>query len=151
MHHKRIIAEVACATRDNSETQPHAPEQLGLRYDSRYLAGEQWGRVLDAFAGVVREVGLKTAAYELDVQPSVLAHAIAERERHYVRAEWLVWAVAKARTPDLAEALVAPGGLTVKPKHKLSDAEYRQRLEAWLAANPAIGRVVREGALGGKP
>lgn len=119
-------------------------EQLGLRYDPSYLLGEQWLVVRDAFAGIVDDVGLKTAAYELDVQPSALANAIAERDRHYIRGEWLVWAVARARTPELAKALVAPGRLDVQPRHDLTDAEKLERYESLVSElGPTVAAALK--------
>lgn len=119
-------------------------EQLPLRYDARWLNSEAWALVLIEAQRVLGDVGLKQAAYDLDVPPSMLAHAIAERDRHYLRGEWLLYFVAKdAEDGRLADAIAKAGGRETKPIGVLTDDVFRARVEALMTTDPAIGALLR--------
>lgn len=116
--------------------------QLALRYDDRYVRGASWGGILDEINRIVGIVGLKQAAYDLDAQPSQLAHALAERDRHYIRAEWLPYFLAKAPDAALAEALAACSGLDVAPRRELTPAEKLDRVVRVLEQSGPAGAAV---------
>lgn len=119
------------------------PEQLGLRYNDGYRFDEVWAELLDELRVIVATIGLKQVAYDLDVQPSALSHALAERDRHYVRADWLPYLVAKAPGDHVVELLASLRGLEVQPVRELTPAEKLERIEKVLDANPDMGAVVR--------
>jgi hypothetical protein len=122
------------------------PEQLPLRYDPRFSCNEAWEGLLERVRSVVRHIGLKQVAYDLDVQPSVLAHALAERERHYLRMEWLPYFVTNDPGIELVEHIAAWRGLYVEPKHEITDEEWRARVEGALSTMPEFADVIRKKA-----
>lgn len=62
---------------------------------------------------VVDSIGPKEVAYDLDIAPSSLQHALEGRERHYVRIDWLPYLVRRAKTDEAVEFLAALRGLDV--------------------------------------
>jgi hypothetical protein len=91
-------------------------------------------------------VGLKQVAFDIDINPSALNHAIAERDRHYLRGEWLLYFVAKAPDSTLADLLVRPGNRETKPIAKLTPEQELTRLKSALDKNPAIARAIYDEA-----
>jgi hypothetical protein len=149
MGHTRSVPESPCAIRDNRGEESHAQgrtEQLSLRYNDRFEHAEQWAELLDAVGEVVRAVGLKQVAYDLDQQPSVLAHALAERERHYVRAEWLPYLVAHAPSDRIVALVASWRHLEVKPRHELTPAEELRAYKSALDLMPDVHELVRRKA-----
>lgn len=71
-----------------------------------------YAAILDTISEVVARASLKEVAYRLDVPPSQLANALKERDRHYVRLDWLPAIMELAAEHDLAERL---GGALVAP------------------------------------
>lgn len=122
------------------------PEQLGLRYDARYQSRELWDVLLSELRTIVDALGLKQVAYDLDVQPSVLAHALAERDRHYVRADWLPYLLEHAPSDRVVSLIAGWRGLEVKPRLVLTPEEKLRRIESALEAMPELGDLVRRKA-----
>jgi hypothetical protein len=81
------------------------PEQLSLRYEGRSAADEAWEYVLGHVREAVAQIGLAQVAAELDVTASQLSHALNKRERHYFRAEWLLFVIYRAPSPELLRAI----------------------------------------------
>lgn len=109
------------------------PEQLALHYSPAWQVSEAWPRVLEEVRRVVTALGLKQAAYDLDTTPSYLAHALAERDRKYLRGEWLAYFVARDTTTGLLGALADLAGCDVKKREPLTPTEKLARLEGALA------------------
>jgi hypothetical protein len=78
--------------------------------------------LLRLFRAVVDRVGLKMAAGDLDVAPSQLAHCIAARQHHHVRAEWLSWAVRQVGGEEIARHLAGLAGFDLVPAAPLEPA-----------------------------
>jgi hypothetical protein len=121
-------------------------EQLGLRYDARWQSRELWEELLDELRAIVAAVGLKQVAYDLDQPPSVLAHALAERDRHYLRAEWLPYLVMQSPGTRVVELIARWRGLEVKAPAVMTPEEKLRRIEAALDALPELGELVRRKA-----
>ena len=96
----------------------------------------------DAFRAAVSAIGLKDAAYRLDVSPSLLSDAMSGRERKGVRLEWLptiiliapieyvtaiLSSLAKLRGLEVTRAKSA---LTPEQKLELLTERLRQRFGA---------------------
>ncbi len=94
-------------------------------------------------SAIVSEIGLKTVAFDLDLQPSLLAHALAGRERHFMRLDWLPYFVSKAKTPRLVAVLANLCGLELKPRTELTPTEKLTRVEQVLADCGPIGAELR--------
>jgi hypothetical protein len=123
------------------------PRQLDLRYDPRFLRAEVWNDFLELIQCSVSRIGLKQAAYDLDVQPSILSHALAERERHYLHLEWLHYFVTTDTDNSLVEHIAAWRGLNVSPRREITAEEWRIRVEGALAGmSPEFADVIKRKA-----
>lgn len=107
-------------------------EQLPLRYDGVTTAGAWWRHLLGEMERVVSFVTLKQASFDLDLKPSQLAHALAERDNRHPRAEWIPYLVHRAPDLELARALVAPAGLVVERAPEMTAEEKLARLETTI-------------------
>lgn len=111
----------------------------------------QWLRVLDVLREIIAIVGVKHAAYVIGIGDKALGHAMAVRERHYPRFDWLPALAALARQCGLEEklgaALVEPLGLAICSPG-ISDAEFRQRVEASWDATPELAEPWRRKVYG---
>jgi hypothetical protein len=128
-----------------------SPVQLELRAQSTDALWQELRRLLRE---VVAHVGVKETAFALDVAPSSLLHALDERERHHVRAEWLPFLITKAPNDDVVAYLAGLRGLDLAPRRLLTDGERLERLEDTLARTlgPDILRALYEKAYGkGRP
>lgn len=105
-----------------------APEQLALRYDGRPYLAHAWDRVRRRCREIVDVVTPKQAAFDLDVAPSALLHALEERERHHVRASWLLYFIIKDQTGELLRILAEVGGCEVQPARPVTPEEQLARL-----------------------
>lgn len=108
-------------------------EQLALSYGVRHATSEQWQALLAALESVVQALGPKQVAFDLDVAPSALAHALKERDRHYVRAEWLPYLVTHAPNDAVVALIASWRGLVVEARPVLTPEQKLARLEAALA------------------
>lgn len=107
-------------------------EQLPLKYNDSYRHEQQGDALLELVREVVAALGLKQVAFDLDVQPSVLAHALAERDRHYPRLRWLPYLVAHAPNDRVVELIASWRNLECKAKVELTPAEKLERIERAL-------------------
>lgn len=148
--HRSSVAASVASSRDNpgAHTRAASPEQLPLEYNDRWRNHESWQRLLGEIRTAVAVIGLKQAAYDLDTQPSVLAHALAERERHYVRAEWLPYLVAHAPTDEIVRRLAGLRGLDVQARAELTPEEKLDALDEALdrVLGQAAAELVRRAA-----
>lgn len=126
--------------------------QLAMQLPDTEAATRAWLRVRDAFAQLVDVVGLKEAAYRLDVRASQLADAIAERDRHRVAAEWVVhaltWAPELCRAALVAALCEAAQFEGAKPKVLLTSDEQIRRLTEALQRFGEAGENEIQKALG---
>jgi hypothetical protein len=125
--------------------------QLALTWSAPDRDRMAWGVVLDVIQQVVVRASLKEVSYRLGVEPSALANAIKERDRHYVRAEWLAplmeIAAANGLAVELACALVAPAKLVVVPAQPLTSEQRLARLEAAIARlGPGVEKLIKSEA-----
>lgn len=117
---------------------PEGPDYLGApvrQLDLRPVAqsehAREWAALRRMLRAALDDVGVKQAAYDLDVAPSVLLDGLAERGRHHAHAEWVPYLVARARSHELVEYLAGLRGLEVR---KARPASPEERLEATEAA-----------------
>lgn len=106
-----------------------------LDFGRQYRAQRAWSQLLEVFGDTVRLVGPKEAAYELDVSPTDLHNAIAERARRYPRASWTPWLVMRDPSGravkiynDLCGRVSMPKA-TLTPEQKLR--AYKLRLQSF--------------------
>ena len=99
----------------------------GASVDPYYSA--VWDRLRGLLADVVAVVGVKQAAGDLDTSPSQLKHALAARDRHHMRMEWLPYLIDKAPSDDVVALLASIRGLVVEPEKTLTPAERLAQAE----------------------
>lgn len=120
--------------------------QLALRWSAPDRDRESWAHQLELLRLVVARVSLKEVAYRLDVEPSALANALAERDRHYVRASWLSALTELAAEHGLGEelgaALVAPAGLSVAQAAQMTPEQRLERIQGALLTMGEVGDLV---------
>lgn len=104
-------------------------EQISISYEEDPLLSHHCKCVKREMSRVIAHVGLQEAAHDLDVKPSMLAHAMAERERKYPRADWVVYCLIKDPGKGLAQALMDAPGLDVADRIELTPAQKVARLE----------------------
>jgi hypothetical protein len=93
---------------------------------------ELWDEILRCCNDVTAVRGLKVVAADLDTSPSTLKHCMAERDRHYLRAEWLIYFVQYDHGHRILRLLARIHALDVAPQHVLTPEEKVERLEARL-------------------
>ena len=133
--------------------------QLVLRYNNPTTHADAWAEILDEIQQIAVEIGPKQVAYDLDVSPSVLSHALQhptvrdEENRHRFRGEWLLYFLARAKTDRLASLLIRVRGLELAPRRELTAAEKLERLTAAVERNPTLARALYDDAFGpgGRP
>ena len=109
-------------------------------------------RLLDALRAAVAEISIKELAYKLDVSPSLLADALAERSSKGVRAAWLITIVdlaSEANAMEILNAIAARKSLEVAPRKVLTPEERAERLEEKLRSLGPVGMQLIRDALGG--
>lgn len=120
--------------------------QLALYWSAPDRDRDHWQAILAVLSETVQRVSLKEAAYRLGVEPSALAHALRERDRHYVRAEWIAPLLELAASVDLGEklaaVLVAPARLSVVASQPLTPEQELQRIHGALLALGDVGQLV---------
>ena len=102
--------------------------QKPLDFGDRYRYSQAWDAILEQLNRAVVNVGRKEAAYQLDTSPSVLSNALAERDRHVVRAPWLPYLTAAAPDNSIVEILAGLRGLTIAPAVELTPEQKLDRL-----------------------
>lgn len=106
------------------------------------------GRLLLAVRSAVARISLKEVAYKLNVQPSLLADALKERNHKGVRAAWLVTILELADDADanaILAALAAIRGYEVKPGRKWTPEQLNERYEQkFLSMGPVGAQLIRE-------
>jgi len=120
-------------------------EQLELQGGTETALGAWWRRWREALQGEIDKRGLKEVAFELDAKASDISHALAMRDRHYFRAEWMVWLM--LHSDDLAKLAASMRGLEVQRPRPLTAEEKVKRYERHLARLGEVGRAIKQGAL----
>jgi hypothetical protein len=120
--------------------------QLSLIYDDDYRGNAVWAQLCAVMCDIVAEVGLKQAAADLDVQPSVLSHSLAERDGHRPKAEWVAKLALKPGGERIAAVLAEAQGFEIQRKRELTAQEKLDRLNAELDRNPAVAAAIRKAA-----
>lgn len=116
--------------------------QLSLGYSPQWRCQESWQHLLVECRKAVDFVSLKQAAYDLDTSPSRLAHSLAERDRHYLRAEWVPYLIMQAPTDRPVEILADLRGATLAPKVELTPEQQLDRLKR--ALGELLGDDIRD-------
>ena len=109
--------------------------------------------LLEAIRQCVANISIKELAFKLNVQPSLLADALAERANKGVRASWLVSVVKSAPINDvitMLNELAVLRGLEVVPRKQLTPEEKADRLEEKLRSLGPTGLRLIDETLGGK-
>lgn len=107
--------------------------------------------LLEAIKQAVANISIKELAYDLDVSPSLLADALAERSNKGVRASWLITIVDKANIADALAILNALGDikrLETQPRKELTPEERAERLEEKLRSLGPVGLQLIKEAVG---
>lgn len=128
-------------------------QQLPLGFNDRYRDTAISVAVRRELRAVADEVGLKALAADLDRGHSELRRAFDEDERHYLRLDEVVAIMRRDTTGRVLRVLAVELGYEVSKRRELSADEKLERIQAELERNPALARVVYEGAFGpgGKP
>lgn len=115
--------------------------QLGLSYSPPFDARLDWERVLVAVRATVDRLTPKEVAHALDVSPSTLCEALANRGtaedkgRKRIALEWLSTILRMAGEADrlaILEALALPVGYQVARRRVLTPAEELAALRATI-------------------
>jgi hypothetical protein len=119
----------------------------------RYPMEQAERRLLEALRAAVAEISIKELAYRLDVSPSLLADALAERSSKGVRAAWLVTIIdlaSDAHATSILDALIARRMLEVQPKKALTPEQLAERLEEKLRSLGPVGMQMIRDVKGGR-
>lgn len=124
--------------------------QLDLQWAAPDRDRANYAAVLDIIREITAALSLKEVAYRLGVAPPALAHALAERDRHYVRLDWLPAIMELADQCDLAErlhcAIGAPARLVSVEAQPLTPEQRLARLETAIANMGDVGALVMKKA-----
>lgn len=125
--------------------------QLDLEWSADYRHREWWLRILEVVRELVARASLKEVAFRLGVAPPALAHALAERDRHYPRMDWLPVLCDLAAELNMGERLantiVAPIGFAAGPLQPMTPEQRLVLIEKALdRLGPALGALVRKEA-----
>lgn len=125
--------------------------QLDLEWSANYRHREWWLRILGVIRELVARASLKEVAFRLGVAPPALAHALAERDRHYPRMDWLPVLCDLAAELNMGERLtntiVAPIGFAAGPLQPMTPEQRLALIEKALdRLGPALGALVRKEA-----
>lgn len=112
----------------------------------RHARAEQ--TLLEAIRAAVAHVSIKELAFALDVSPSLLADALAERSNKGVRASWLVKLIDMADLPHalgIINALADLKRCECTPRKELTAEELAERYEEKLRSLGPVGlQLLRE-------
>jgi hypothetical protein len=121
--------------------------QLALEYGARWLTDEQWAELLKVADAVVKDLGLKQVAFDLDVAASSISNALASRDRHCFHGRWLVHLIVKDPQQRISHKLAEIGGGDFVPRKPLTEAERGRRIESALdTLDPDLAALVRKRA-----
>lgn len=122
-------------------------EQLPMPYLDGWRLGALSQRLRDEVGRVVHIVGLQQVADDLGATYGYLSNVLSGRDRHYWRADWLLYLLAKDPTTGLLEVLAEAGHCVVTRKRELTPAERLERMEdALTALGPELAAEVRRRA-----
>ena len=105
---------------------------LALNFGPNEAARGVHATVMQVVREIVATATNKQIAYDLDVSPSTLADAIAERQDRGIKLSWLPVLMARATEAQriaLVDALANPHGLEVSRRKVLTPEERLARLE----------------------
>jgi hypothetical protein len=109
---------------------------------------DAWAEILDCVRDIVRARGNKDMAYALDVSPSDLSHALAERNRFELKLRYLPALLRLRHNDDLPQAIARAAGLELAPARPLTAAEQLERIQAALGRAGAAGAAILDDAYG---
>lgn len=115
--------------------------QLDL-FDLPTSDDEKWNDIRKLVAETIDLIGTKQAAYDLDMQPSLLLHMLAERDRHRISGRLLAYAITHAKDTSLIAYLAACGGQQVVAPEVITPEEELRRLKE--AMGECLSAEVRE-------
>lgn len=122
--------------------------QFALALDDRATIKRAASRLLEVVRVVVARISIKELAYKLDISPSFLSDALAERSSKGVRMSWLVTIIEMATTTDaiaILNEIAAIKRLELNPREKLTAEELSQRYEEKLRSLGPVGlQMIRE-------
>lgn len=108
-------------------------------------------KLLESLRVAVAEISIKELAFRLNVQPSLLADALAERANKGVRASWLITIVemaSEANAIAILRALANRRALEVAPRVELTPEERAERYAEKLRSLGPTGLRLLEEAEG---
>jgi hypothetical protein len=111
-------------------------DQLPLRYDDAFADTEAWALTLEHAKRVVAALGLKEVAHRLNMQPSLLAHKLAERNGNHLSGPETQAVLTMSGDKKLAASFVAPGGFDVVEANPLTAEQKCARYESVIASMP---------------
>jgi hypothetical protein len=112
------------------------PDQLPLDYGAGYETAEDWETFRALLTGAIDAMGRKAVAYDLGLNVADLSNALAGRDRHPVKAEWLTHVLRHAPKPNRAALAGFLAGLAdheARPVERLTPEEKVRRLETEIA------------------
>ena len=104
-------------------TRGREPEQLELGHDERETYRHDASKLLREIGRTISLIGIKEVAFQLQTTEAALTHSVAQRGRHYFRAEWLDYLLKKTPDLGLARALCEPAGLVVERAPEVTPEE----------------------------
>lgn len=116
--------------------------QLALVYDAATVGAADWDAELGWFRRAVDVVGHKEVAYRLNVKPSNLTDALAERERKNIKGRWI--SIVRHMVPeslliDDLQIIASAHGYEVKRKKPKNPEQVNREREQWLKEHaPAV-------------
>ncbi len=144
----RRVSEISASIRVNSDD-AHGRVQLGL-FDVPIGDEARWERTRQLIAETISEIGTKQAAYDMDMQPSLLLHSVAERDRHRISGRVLVYCITHGKSDDLLRFLAALRHRDVVAPEILTPEEELVRTKQALLKNfgPAGADLIRKDVYG---
>lgn len=112
---------------------------------------DRWAALREEVRLAVIELGEKEVAYDLDVSPSQLSHALAERDRN-IPMKWIIYLIERSRRgTKIAGYLAALAGHDLAPRKELTPEERLERIERAMSQElgPGVLRAIHERAFGG--
>lgn len=126
---------------------------FGPAFDVDRSAKEQAERqLLIALRVAVAEISIKELAFALDISPSLLADALAERSSKGVRASWLIMIIdmaSEANAIAILNAIIAKRALEVGKRVTLTAEQKAERFEEKLRSLGPVGLQLIRDAIGG--